>query len=106
MPLYEHYCNGCHKQCDVLRPISQSGEPYACPSCGINTDRIYSAVAEKEFFSFYTSDGKRIGTRKQDMANLKAHGRVLTQETNGWRDIKKMAKEGQRRTKLQQKGHY
>lgn len=104
--IYEFSCLKCSKVHEVERPMSCSGEPYACPDCGSSTDRIYSAGRTKEFFEFYTSDGRRIGTHKQDMANLKKHGRVLTQETAGWRDIKKMAKEGQRRTLLAQKGHY
>lgn len=84
----------------------QAGEPYACPDCGSVTERVYSASVPKEFFEFFTSNGKRIGSRKQDALNLKKHGRVLTQETNGWKDIQRMAKDGQRRTLLAQKGHY
>lgn len=86
--------------------MSCAGQPYACPNCGGNTDRVYSSVPQKEFVEFHTSNGVRIGTRKQDARNLKKHGRVLTQETSGWSDIKRMAKDGQRRTLLAQKGHY
>lgn len=103
---YDFSCNKCNKVYEVERPMSRAGEPYACPDCGNSADRIYSAVPEKEFFDYYTKDGKRIGTRKQDKAYLRANGRVLTQETTGWTDIKKMAREGQRRTLLNQKGHY
>lgn len=103
---YDFRCQTCNITHEIARPMSQAGEPYACPSCGNQAERIYSAVPEKEFFAFYTADGKRIGTRSQDKQNLRKHGRVLTQETNGWKDIKRMAKDGQRRTQLAQKGHY
>lgn len=106
MFIYEFCCSSCKKVFEIERHHSQSGEPYACPNCGIETQRIYSATSPKEFAEFYTKDGKRIGTHKQDKANLRKHGRVLTQDTNGWSDIKKMAREGQRRTLLNQKGHY
>ena len=103
---YDFKCEPCNKEYEVERPMARAGEPYACPDCGNIADRIYSAVPEKEFFEFHTSNGVRIGTRRQDTRNLKKHGRVLTQDTNGWSDIKKMAKEGRRRTLLAQKGHY
>ena len=111
MPIYEFRCNKCEQKgwirtLEVERPISQAGKPYACPNCGNPADRVYSAFAPKEFREFHTADGRRIGTHKQDMANLRKHGRVLTQDTSGWKDIKRMAKDGQRRTQLAQKGHY
>lgn len=102
---YDFFCKKCNKEHEVSRPMSCSGQPYACPDCGDNTERIYSAVAPKEFVEYYHR-GKRIGTRKQDKAYLRKNGRVLTQETNGWDAIKKMAKDGQRRTLLSQKGHF
>lgn len=104
--LYDFNCPSCKKTHEVERPMSRAGEPYACPDCGSPADRLYTASVPQEFREFYTANGVRIGTHKQDMANLRKHGRVLTQETNGWKDIKRMAKDGQRRTQLAQKGHY
>lgn len=110
MPFYEFECANCQRKGwkythEVYRPLSQSGEPYACPNCRNKTDRIYSGKVTKEFVEYY-SKGKRIGTRLQDKRFLRANGRVITQDTDGWRDIKKMAKDGQHRTRLSQKGHY
>lgn len=103
---YDFCCESCSKTHEVIRPVVLSGEPYACPDCGGQTVRVYSSYVPQEFCDYYTNDGKRIGTRKQDAKYLKANGRVITQDTDGWRDIKRMAKEGQRRTLLAQKGHY
>ena len=105
MPLYEFSCDKCKRNHDVYRPISQSGESYACPDCGGNTDRVYSSTVPQEF-PVYLSKGKWITSAKNEKKHLRANGRVLTQDTDGWRDIKKMAKDGQRRTLLSQKGHY
>ena len=111
MPLYEFSCEDCEKRGwtrihEVYRPISQAGKPYACPNCGSETERVYSATVPKEFFEFRGKNGERVATRKQDQKYLRKHGRVLTQETSGWKDIQRMAKDGQRRTQLSQKGHY
>ena len=103
---YDWRCEPCDKVHEVVRPVVMSGEPYACPDCGGATARIYSAVVPKEFWEFRAPDGTRIGSRKQDAKNLRKHGRVLTQDTGGWKDIKRMARDGQRRTQLAQKGHY
>lgn len=111
MPLYEFECEPCKEKGKAFlhethRPISQSGEPYACPNCGSQANRIYSATAPKEFVEFFGKGGERVATRTQDKKYLRKYGRVLTQETQGWKDIQRMARDGQRRTKLAQKGHY
>lgn len=103
--LYEFSCPKCDKIHTVSRPMSQSGEPYACPDCGSSADRIYSSFVPQEF-PVYFDKGKWITSPNKEKKHLRANGRVLTQDTGGWRDIKKMAREGQRRTLLQQKGHY
>lgn len=106
MFLYQFKCEKCEKIHDVYRHHSQSGEPYKCGSCGANADRLYTSAEVKEFPSYYTLKGERIGTYKQEARHLKKNGRILTQDHPGWKDIKRMAKDGQRRTQLQQKGHY
>ena len=40
MPVYEYYCDDCDKVFDSLQAISKSGEPVACPECGLASDRI------------------------------------------------------------------
>ena len=34
MPIYEFYCSGCGQDFEVIRPISQSGDPATCNKCG------------------------------------------------------------------------
>ncbi|MBN2497830.1 MAG: zinc ribbon domain-containing protein [Deltaproteobacteria bacterium] len=34
MPLYEYTCLACGKPFELLRPVSERGEPSECPHCG------------------------------------------------------------------------
>ena len=104
MPLYEFSCPICKKQDDVHRPIAHAGKSHKCTNCGSKADRVYSAGVEKE--RLYDDGGKRFTSFSQHEKYLKTKGRVLTEATSNWSDIKRMAKEGQRRTLLAQKGHY
>lgn len=101
---YEWNCERCSKVYTVLRHHTQSGQPYACPDCGGDCTRIYSAGVEKE--RLYEEDGRRFTNFREHEKHLKSKGRVLTESTRGWKDIQRMAKDGQRRTQLSQKGHY
>ena len=37
MPTYEFFCEPCNAIDEVVRPMSASGDPYACPECGGKT---------------------------------------------------------------------
>jgi len=40
MPLYEYYCEACDHVFEALRPVRQSEQPAACPTCRGYADRI------------------------------------------------------------------
>jgi putative FmdB family regulatory protein len=50
MPLYEYFCEKCAAPFEVLRPMSQSGSPIACPHCAAAGARrmisVFSAVSK------------------------------------------------------------
>ncbi|MBN2209423.1 MAG: zinc ribbon domain-containing protein [Candidatus Coatesbacteria bacterium] len=39
MPIYEYECEKCKERFELLRGISESGEPAACPKCGAEDAR-------------------------------------------------------------------
>jgi putative FmdB family regulatory protein len=46
MPLYEYRCENCRTRFEVLRPISQSDSPVACPACAeLGARRLISSFA-------------------------------------------------------------
>jgi len=45
MPIYEYVCAGCQLKFELLRPISQAGEPATCPHCQQSARRILSTFA-------------------------------------------------------------
>ncbi len=45
MPLYEYYCRQCEKKFELLRPMSRSDEPAACPSGHAGAQRVLSLFA-------------------------------------------------------------
>lgn len=47
MPIYEYYCAGCGLDYEVMRPVSQSGEPAICSTCGNPGERQLSNFAFK-----------------------------------------------------------
>ena len=47
MPIYEYYCAGCGLDYEVMRRVSQSGEPAECPTCGKPGQRQLSNFAFK-----------------------------------------------------------
>ena len=47
MPIYEYYCAVCGLDYEVMRPVSQSGEPANCSNCGKPGDRQLSNFAFK-----------------------------------------------------------
>ncbi|MGJ8676204.1 MAG: zinc ribbon domain-containing protein [Akkermansiaceae bacterium] len=42
MPLYDYQCNE-HGVFEHFNPMSKSGEPCACPDCGVSSPRLISA---------------------------------------------------------------
>lgn len=50
MPIYEYYCAKCKQEFELMRPISKMGEPANCPKCGVEGERLVSAVASKVDF--------------------------------------------------------
>ena len=51
MPIYEYWCAKCGKEFEQMRPMSQSGEPGTCPTCGATADRVPSVFASKENYT-------------------------------------------------------
>ncbi|MBI2910705.1 MAG: zinc ribbon domain-containing protein [Chloroflexi bacterium] len=47
MPIYEYCCAACKKEFELMRPLSQMGDPAPCPSCGAEGQRLISAFASK-----------------------------------------------------------
>ncbi len=47
MPIYEYYCAACQKEFELMRPLSQMGDPAPCPSCGAAGQRLISSFASK-----------------------------------------------------------
>jgi len=45
MPLYEYYCRQCEAKFELLRPMSRSDEPAACPSGHGGAQRVLSLFA-------------------------------------------------------------
>jgi putative FmdB family regulatory protein len=53
MPLYEYYCNDCDGVFEVLRPMREASEPYPCPLC----DRDGERIMPTSFSAFTFRDG-------------------------------------------------
>ena len=47
MPIYEYYCAGCNFDFEVMRPVTQSGDPANCEKCGKPAERQLSNFAFK-----------------------------------------------------------
>ncbi len=47
MPLYEYYCPSCKSKFELLRPMSRSSEPAACPAGHLRAERVVSLVAAR-----------------------------------------------------------
>ena len=70
MPVYEYYCSQCGLDFEVIRSVSQSGEPAPCSECGTPGERQLSNFAFKSntFTSpkFKASLEKPMRSRGQD----------------------------------------
>ena len=47
MPIYEYYCTNCGQDFEMIRPVSQSGDPAPCGKCGNPGERQLSNFAFK-----------------------------------------------------------
>lgn len=50
MPLYEYYCSQCETKFELLRPMSRSDAPAACPNGHQGAERVlsvFSAVSKE-----------------------------------------------------------
>ena len=47
MPIYEYYCADCSLDFEVMRSVSQSGDPVDCEKCGKPAQRQLSVFAFK-----------------------------------------------------------
>jgi putative FmdB family regulatory protein len=43
MPIYEYSCPKCKLKFEVLRPLSQAGDPASCPECRGKVNRVLSS---------------------------------------------------------------
>ena len=57
MPIYEYRCTTCEKEFEQMRPISQSGEPAGCPTCGASSNKLPSVFASKENYTIKVPRG-------------------------------------------------
>ena len=64
MPIYEFGCSKCGAEFEVMRPFSQSDEPYLCPSCNVEAERLVSVFASK--VSFYLKAPEKGAFRKHE----------------------------------------
>ena len=47
MPLYEYRCRPCARTFELLRPMSSSAEPVACPAGHPRAERVISLFAAR-----------------------------------------------------------
>jgi len=43
MPIYEYSCPKCNLRFELLRPLSQVGDPASCPQCHGKVNRVLSS---------------------------------------------------------------
>jgi putative FmdB family regulatory protein len=53
MPVYEYYCNQCNGIFEQLRPLRESSEPWPCPQCNREGQRVMPT----SFAAFTYRDG-------------------------------------------------
>ena len=69
MPIYEYYCADCSLDFEVMRSVSQSGEPADCAKCGKPAQRQLSNFAFKS--NTFTSPRFKPSTQRP----MRAHDR-------------------------------
>jgi len=71
MPIYEYYCVGCCLDFEVMRSVSQSGEPASCEKCGKPAERQLSNFAFKS--NTFTSPKFKASLEKPLRARTNEH---------------------------------
>ena len=71
MPIYEYWCHDCDREFEQMRPMSQAGEPAACPTCGAPSEKVPSVFASK---ADYTIKVPRSGAYRQRPSGPAAAG--------------------------------
>jgi putative FmdB family regulatory protein len=47
MAVYEYLCSTCQKEFELIRPMSEAGNPAECPRCGSKAKRIISSLGSR-----------------------------------------------------------
>ncbi|MCH8894078.1 MAG: zinc ribbon domain-containing protein [Chloroflexi bacterium] len=76
MPIYEYYCAGCDLDFEVMRPVTQSGEPANCERCGKPGERQLSNFAFKS--NTFTSPKFKASLEKP----MRARDRKLAEDSD------------------------
>lgn len=63
MPIYAFECTGCKVAFDLMLPLAQYDAPQTCPTCGVNAQRVITAVGF--VFSGDNWPGKALRVRRQ-----------------------------------------
>ncbi len=69
MPIYEYRCDSCEKEFEQMRPISQSGDPAKCPTCGADSQKLPSVFASKENYTIKVPRGNAFRGRTASKAS-------------------------------------
>jgi putative FmdB family regulatory protein len=72
MPIYEYWCTKCGKEFEQMRPMSQSGEPGTCPTCGSKAEKMPSVFASKENYTIKVPRGPAFRQRATGTASAPA----------------------------------
>jgi putative FmdB family regulatory protein len=68
MPIYEYRCASCEKEFEQMRPMSQSGDPAKCPTCGAESQKLPSVFASKENYTIKVPRGNAFRGRETPAA--------------------------------------
>lgn len=79
MPIYEFFCKKCNAIDEIVRPMSESSDPYDCPECGQRTVKKMSTPniqTEGEQIPYLHPAFGTVMTDKQAKAEAKRRGLV------------------------------
>ena len=71
MPIYEYFCPTCKKEFELMRPLSESGQPAKCPSCGAKSEKLVSLFASKENYTIKVPRGNAYRGRDREPTAVK-----------------------------------